>query len=173
MKKTYISTTGTELTFPVTIAGRVKFISLNGPKNELSTTDELVQLAIETSKRFKKGEITISKGELFAEPVVNVPPVDAVNVSPKAPVIEPPVTETDPPANDVVKPTAPEAPATTEAPAAPAVTSEHVYPEVKTMQEAANVLMTKYGVKHQATRHPKAIENKAKEYGVSFPNLVL
>lgn len=170
MKKTYISTTGTELTFPVIIAGRVKFISLNGPKNELSTTDELVQLAVETSKRFKKGEITISKGELFAEPVVNVPPVDAVNVSPITPVAEPPVTETDPPANDVVEPAAPETPATTEV---PATTSEHVYPEVKTMQEAANVLMTKYGVKHQATRHPKAIENKAKEHGVLFPNLML
>jgi hypothetical protein len=63
MKKVYISTTGAQYTFPVIIAGKCKFISLNGTKNDFETESTAIQNAIETSQKFKSGKIVLLSGK--------------------------------------------------------------------------------------------------------------
>lgn len=64
MRKVYTSISGVELTFPVSIAGKAKFITFGGPRSEFKTTDEEMQKAIENSNAFKKGLIVTPGGAI-------------------------------------------------------------------------------------------------------------
>ena len=62
MRKVYASISGVELTFPVKLSGKVKFITFGGPRSEFKTTDVEMQKAIENSNAFKNGFIITPKG---------------------------------------------------------------------------------------------------------------
>lgn len=59
--KTYISSLGVQLTFPVKIKESKKFISLT-KNNDYSTSNVELQKAIEMSKAYKSGQIILIKG---------------------------------------------------------------------------------------------------------------
>ncbi len=59
--KTYISSLGVQVTFPVKIKGNKKFISLT-KNNDYNTSNVEIQKAIEASKAFKSGEILLLNG---------------------------------------------------------------------------------------------------------------
>lgn len=61
-KKKYISMTGKQYVFPVNIKEKRTFIEFSGPKNEFVTDDEDVQNAVESSSKFKNGEIALEGG---------------------------------------------------------------------------------------------------------------
>lgn len=58
-----MSSTGTQYTFPVNVAGKVKYLSFNGNLNDLTTDSKALQDAIEECRRFKSGEIVLLNGQ--------------------------------------------------------------------------------------------------------------
>lgn len=176
MKKTYISTTGDKITFPVEVAGKVRFISFNGTKGDLTTEDVKLQNAIETSRKFKSGAVALLNGKpntpvketpkevvVQQEEPVNTPivtiesqeeshvPVEEPQTGAKTDVIVDPVKEnvkdTDKQQGDTKS-----------------------YPDVTDYQTAASILR-KLGAAHQSVRTPVNIKKKALEMGIEFPNL--
>lgn len=59
-KKLYTSVTGILYTFPVKVAGKVKWISLRGSQKGYTTSDAATQKAIEQTPYFKRGKIRAS-----------------------------------------------------------------------------------------------------------------
>lgn len=169
MKKTYISTTGDKITFPVEVAGKVRFISFNGTKGDLTTEDVKLQNAIETSRKFKSGAVALLNGKpntpvketpkevvVQQEEPVNTPIVAAE--SQKEQEVE---TQTDvivDPVKEDVKDTDKQQGDTKS------------YPDVTDYQTAASILR-KLGAAHQSVRTPVNIKKKALEMGIEFPNL--
>lgn len=158
MKKKYISITGTKLTFPVRVAGRVTFISLNDSMASLSTSDIELQNAIEASVRFQRGLIVLEKGE----PNVQIENPPAVEVLDKKNTEVVPVEVKEP----IIIPEVKTAPVKEEA------SKEKVHAGIKDAQSASAILRKEYGVPHQSVRGLQAVKNKANELGVSFPDLV-
>lgn len=157
MKKTYVSKTGIKLTFPVKVAGKVKFISLDGTKGDLTTGNVDLQNAIEESSRFKLGEIVLIDGEPNKHTIKEEPEPD----------IPEDVTEETPnntPADETGDTSSKESEVTEDD------SRTTSYPEVTDYQTAASVLR-KLGVPHQSVRTPANIAKKAGELGVVFPNL--
>jgi len=65
--KRYISLTGTSYTFPVTVGGSQKFISLSGAQLDYITSNSEIQEQIEANKKFKRGDIGLAEGNKAAE----------------------------------------------------------------------------------------------------------
>jgi len=63
--KRYRSSTGVQLVFPIEVGGKEMFIELIGPRSEFITSDEKIQTALETNKRFKAGFVVLA--ETFGE----------------------------------------------------------------------------------------------------------
>jgi len=59
-KKTYISRTGIQYTFPILSGGKTVFVSFNGSENTFETYDKEVQKNLEAHDRFINGEIGLS-----------------------------------------------------------------------------------------------------------------
>jgi len=162
MKKTYISKTGAKITFPVRlITGKVEFVSLNGVKGDFTTDKVTLQNAIESSRKFKQGEVQLLYGKPNEVATVEDAPKEEVEVHPKEEKVieqkpEPPVV-IDPPKDEDEK---------------PQEVKSNVYPGVKDVQTAASILKKNYSVSHQSVRLPAQILKKAKELNVSFPDLV-
>lgn len=170
MKKTYISTTGDKITFPVEVAGKVRFISFNGTKGDLTTEDVKLQNAIETSRKFKSGAVALLNGkpntpvketpkEVVVQQPVNTPivttesqkenhvPVEETQTDAIVDPVKEDVTDTDKQQEDTKS-----------------------YPDVTDYQTAASILR-KLGAAHQSVRTPGNISKKALEMGIEFPNL--
>ena len=154
MKKTYISKTGAKITFPVRlITGKVEFVSLNGVRGDFTTDKVTLQNAIESSRKFKQGEVQLLYGKPNEVATVEDAPKEEKVIEQKP---EPPVV-IDPPKDEDEK---------------PQEVKSNVYPGVTDVQTAASILKKNYSVSHQSVRLPVQILKKAKELNVSFPDLV-
>lgn len=194
MKKTYISTTGDKITFPVEVAGKVRFISFNGTKGDLTTEDVKLQNAIETSRKFKSGAVALLNGKPNT-PVKETP--KEVVVQQEEPVNTPIVTIESQEENHVPVEETQTGIATGDETIAEEVVEQEVetktdvivdpvkedvtdtdkqqedtksYPDVTDYQTAASILR-KLGAAHQSVRTPGNISKKALEMGIEFPNL--
>jgi hypothetical protein len=61
-RKVYTCLSGKEITFPIKVAGKVMYITFNGPNNQYKTSDVEVQKAIESEHLFKTGVIILTRG---------------------------------------------------------------------------------------------------------------
>lgn len=106
-----------------------------------STSNEVIQGVLETSPMFVSGKVFIISEDQDATPVVETPKPTKTTKATKAPKAE----------------TAPR--------------TARVMEDVKTLGDAVTVLMTENGVVGSDLIDIPSITRKAKELGISFPNL--
>jgi hypothetical protein len=160
MKKTYVSTKGAQITFPVKVAGKVKWVSFNGRLNDFTTSNVELQNAIETCKRFIKKDIELING-LPNAPVA--PAEDTVVLE----LIKPEDEKDIKPEDNVDKESV--SPITGET--GDGQPENKTYPNVTDLQGAIRILKTEFNVAHQSLRSPENVQKKIEELGISFPNL--
>lgn len=184
--KRYKSLTGTRYTFPVSVGGKVVWVSFGGPQNSFIASDEALQKVIESSKWFKDGKIGIGGAVKSTEAPKTPAPKKPTVTKPLAPGDEGNTTPEDTlgpnPPIDVDGNGDPETQGDSDTPVGGSDIPETAdtqdspsemtaYPEVTDINGAVKVLRGEpYNIAYQSMRTPEKVMAHAAINNVSFPN---
>ena len=157
--KRYKSLTGTQYTFPVSVGGKVIWVSFKGPQDDFVTSDEALQKAIEKHPRFTGGQIGVAGQSVNkATPVVKIP----AKKGSKAPIMESAEPDAAGGNPEII-------PGETSGDETGGESVE--YPDVADINAAVAVLRGEpYKVHHLSLRTPAAVREQAALNKVAFPN---
>jgi hypothetical protein len=145
--KRYVSTTGMGISFPVLVAGKRKWVSLDGNRADFTTSDVELQAAIENHREFKSRQIILANSKPDTATIrkenANIPIAEKSSQEP----VDEPVSADEIPDG---------------------VTE---YPDVTDINGAKSVLRGEpYNIHHMKLQTPQAIREQAELNKVSFPN---